>query len=81
MRVCGGKDTKNFVHKGLADVGHAFKVKHHGLELCGAVHDPFGLRARDQLAAQLGQTHRNFCGVKGFAGRGIAHVAGFDCAV
>jgi hypothetical protein len=33
MRVCGGKDTKNFIHKGLADVGHAFKVKHHGLEL------------------------------------------------
>lgn len=26
VRVCGGKDAKGFVHKGLADVGRGFTL-------------------------------------------------------
>lgn len=35
-----GKDAEHLVHKSLAHMDHAFKVKDHGLELGGAVHHP-----------------------------------------
>ena len=44
MGVGCGKNSEHLVHKSLPHMDHAFKVEDHGLELGGAVHQPFGLR-------------------------------------